>query len=1128
MYLKPKHIDLLVNAGIPVSALFNSFDGVTIERGLAYFDQGKVLELRAEQDGIGNTKVLGKVDGNGKSPYITVIQYNSKKPDWISGTCTCPVAIYCKHSVAALFAYLEEKKANPSPTSHASTTTARLATTPSPVEKWLQGLQTAGLTPPVEPVAAEKPRNELIYLLHIADTRTRSLMLSLYKAPRLKKGGYGKLSHLQFEHLLNPYRPRNFHTEALDLTIAQLLAGSSDFGYHTDFRLQGETGELVLERILQTGRAFWSPPRQWQGTEAPLANGEPRPLQFRWKKSKGTYQIEPQITPSAYTYFWLHEKPHYVCLVQRQCGLLEHEALTPAQIRQMLDAPPIPETEAEAVSEQLLDILPAADIATPATCERFQVEEIHHELLPELTLKAVDVPELGRTIHSASLQFCYGEHKLQPAAPAAASLLKVDGKRYRIHRDRAGEQEALDTLRDYGFEPALQRFASLQTLDMLMQAESKTLAALRWHDFLDHGVATLRQDGWDVTIDDNFSLQFDVVDDLDAAWEESDAGNDWFEVSLGFEIEGQRINLLPILVEMLAQMESPQALKALLQRQEYILVPLSDNRWAKLESKRLESIMETLVELYDHQPLNADGNLEFSRFQGANLAALLNAPGMKWKGAEELLALTEKLKDFSGIQPVPLPENLNAELRPYQHEGLNWLQFLREFQFNGTLADDMGLGKTLQALTHLLLEKQSGRMDLPSIVIAPTSLMGNWRREAAKFTPDLRVQVVHGSDRQRYFNSFGEYDLILTTYPLMLRDEEQYLKHTFHYLILDEAQAIKNAASKTTQVIYNLKAHHRLCLTGTPLENHLGELWSMYHFLMPGFLGTHEKFTRLFRSPIEKQGDVGRQQQLRNRVQPFMLRRTKELVASELPPKSEIIRSVILDGKQRDLYETVRLAMDKKVQEEISKKGFARSQIMILDALLKLRQVCCDPRLVKLDKAQKVKQSAKLELLMTLLPEMIEEGRKVLLFSQFTSMLALIEEELESANIPYTKLTGQTKNRDEAVAAFQEGDAKVFLISLKAGGTGLNLTAADTVIHYDPWWNPAVEQQATDRAYRIGQDKPVFVYKLVTEDTVEEKILKLQERKQALADGLYSDRGAEDGAKFSAEDLMDLLKPLEK
>lgn len=575
---------------------------------------------------------------------------------------------------------------------------------------------------------------------------------------------------------------------------------------------------------------------------------------------------------------------------------------------------------------------------------------------------------------------------------------------------------------------------------------------------------------------------------------------------------------------MLHQMESPEELQSLLQRQEFLLVPLAGNRWAKLDSRRLHGIMETLVELYDHEPLNAAGNLEMSKYQGTSLGALLNDPGMQWKGAEELLLLNRKLADFSGIETVPLPENLHAELRAYQHDGVNWLQFLREYGFNGTLADDMGLGKTLQTLAHLLIEKQSGRMASPAMVIAPTSLMGNWRREAERFTPDLKVCIIHGSNRQKHFDVIGDYDLVLTTYPLIIRDEEQYRQHTFHYLILDEAQAVKNAVSRTAQAVDNLKAQHRLCLTGTPLENHLGELWSMYHFLMPGFLGPQEKFTRLFRTPIEKQADGGRQQQLRQRIQPFMLRRTKEKVASELPPKTEIIRSVSLDGEQRDLYETVRLAMDAKVRAEISSKGFARSQIMILDALLKLRQVCCDPRLVKLAKAKNVQDSAKLELLMTLLPEMLEEGRKVLLFSQFTSMLAIIEKELQQAGVTYSKLTGQTRKRDQAIEAFQEGDASVFLISLKAGGTGLNLTAADTVIHYDPWWNPAVEQQATDRAYRIGQDKPVFVYKLVTEDTVEEKILQLQEKKQALAEGLYSDE-AQGGVRFSAADLADLLKP---
>jgi SNF2 family DNA or RNA helicase len=404
--------------------------------------------------------------------------------------------------------------------------------------------------------------------------------------------------------------------------------------------------------------------------------------------------------------------------------------------------------------------------------------------------------------------------------------------------------------------------------------------------------------------------------------------------------------------------------------------------------------------------------------------------------------------------------------------------------------------------------------------------MSNWRNEAQRFTTDLKVLILQGVERKQYFDRLNDYDLILTTYPLILRDKVIYDTQKFHYLILDEAQAIKNAKSKTTQTIYALHAQHRLCLTGTPLENHLGEIWSMYHFLMPGYLGQYERFNRLFRNPIEKLGDAQRGQQLRQRVQPFMLRRRKEFVAKELPKKTEIIRTVPLSGVQRDLYETVRLAMDKKVHDEINRKGLAGSHIMILEALLKLRQVCCDPRLVKLDRAKGVKKSAKLDLLMTLVPEMVAEGRKILIFSQFVSMLEIIEQELKQHKISYSLLTGKTQKREAVINTFQEGDSEVFLISLKAGGVGLNLTAADTVIHYDPWWNPAVERQATDRAYRIGQEKPIFVYKLLTEDTVEEKILKLQEKKQLLADSLYGDAEKTETI-FNQDDLANLLRPLD-
>jgi SNF2 family DNA or RNA helicase len=373
----------------------------------------------------------------------------------------------------------------------------------------------------------------------------------------------------------------------------------------------------------------------------------------------------------------------------------------------------------------------------------------------------------------------------------------------------------------------------------------------------------------------------------------------------------------------------------------------------------------------------------------------------------------------------------------------------------------------------------------------------------------------------------GEHDLVLTTYPLLSRDKDALLSQEWHIVLLDEAQAIKNPKAQATLAALQLRARHRVCLTGTPMENNLEELWSLFHFLSPGLLGDQRQFKQVFRTPIEKQGDEDRRRLLARRVRPFLLRRTKAEVAAELPEKTEIVETVDLDDPQRDLYESIRVAMDAKVRAEIASKGLARSHIMILDALLKLRQACCDPRLLKVEGAAKVRSSAKLERLMDMLPELVAEGRRVLLFSQFTSMLSLIEESLRRTGIDYVKLTGQTRDRKTPVDRFQSGEVPVFLISLKAGGTGLNLTAADTVILYDPWWNPAVERQAMDRAHRIGQDKAVFVFKLVTAGTVEEAILTLQARKQALADGLF-DPEAETGAMLTSEDIDLLFQPIER
>jgi superfamily II DNA or RNA helicase len=497
------------------------------------------------------------------------------------------------------------------------------------------------------------------------------------------------------------------------------------------------------------------------------------------------------------------------------------------------------------------------------------------------------------------------------------------------------------------------------------------------------------------------------------------------------------------------------------------------------------------------------------------------------------------LKLPPGLDPFRLSQKCSAYRRPSKYppsRGIKSIEYvgLKDAQCIAVAAADhlyvteayIVTHNTVQTLAHLLTEKTAGRADRPSLVVAPTSVLGNWRSETARFAPELSVLTLHGPARRADFERIPDFDLILTTYPLLSRDVDALREHEFHLIILDEAQNIKNSRSVAAKAAGSFTARHRLCLTGTPLENHLGELWSQFNFLMPGLLHTEKIFGQLYRNPVEKQGDLGRRAALAARVRPFLLRREKQEVARELPPKTEIPIRLTLEGDQRDLYETVRVTMQERVREELAARGLSRSTIAVLDALLKLRQAVTDPRLVKLEAAHQVTSNAKLDWLVTNLPQMLEEGRRVLIFSAFATLLGHLEDTLAALDIPYAKLTGQTKNRAEQIDSFQGGEKPVFLISLKAGGVGLNLTAADTVIHYDPWWNPAAENQATDRAYRIGQDKPVFVYRLIAAGSVEERILEMQGRKAALAQGVLGG-GLSDAASLSAGDLDRLFAPLE-
>ena len=687
----------------------------------------------------------------------------------------------------------------------------------------------------------------------------------------------------------------------------------------------------------------------------------------------------------------------------------------------------------------------------------------------------------------------------------------VDGGVELIERDPQAEAAAAAVLAGLGFAPA--RPGS--PLDDLVQPLCLPTEQA-WLQFARHELPRLRAAGWQVEFDGNYRYDIAEVQDWYADLNEDSAGSPWFALELGVVVDGRRHALLPMLLEMIRTAPAdftPAALAAHEDAAEIVLDLGGDTRVA-LPWQRIKPILATLGELYFAERIDAALRLPFT--DAARLAELEAAAQLRWMGGERLRELGRKLHDFAGIQPVAPPAGLQAQLREYQQAGLSWMQFLREYGFGGILADDMGLGKTIQTLAHILVEKEAGRLDAPALVVAPTSLMANWQAEAARFTPGLRVLLLHGKDRAEHFGRIADADLVLTTYPLLGRDEAALRAQRFHLLILDESQYIKNHRARAAQAACLLEARHRLCLTGTPLQNHLGELWSQFHFLMPGLLGDDKTFRARFRKPIEQNGDRQRQDLLMRRMKPFMLRRTKDKVATELPPKTEVVVPVEFGVAQGDLYETVRVAMDRKVREEIGRKGLARSQIVILDALLKLRQVCCDPRLLRPDSEA---GSAKLATLMDLLDTLLSEGRKVLVFSQFTSMLALIEAELRSRAVDYALLTGDTVDRAAPVAAFQGGQVNVFLISLKAGGVGLNLTVADTVIHYDPWWNPASENQATDRAWRIGQQQPVFVYKLIARGTLEENIQELQRRKGELADAVL-DAGGGLAPTLGAEDLQ--------
>ena len=896
--------------------------------------------------------------------------------------------------------------------------------------------------------------------------------------------------------------------------------------------LQGELGHQILPEMIATLRCHWQ-----NTAHPPLKQGPARTANLEWVSAQPGYkQLICHVSGGNCTTLAL--KPMWYVDPQSWTVGIVHSSVSPDVIAKLLSAPPMTDNQIQALNKAL-----GKSAITLAAPKVKKVTKLDAAMVPHLQLMLVDVllpnpfdakANLAVKIPVVECGFNYHGVTVSGQNTDAAVRVRHELKNYEIARDFAAEQQVIEQLLATGLKP-ISDFATISVPKKEAKKSFFVLGAEQdaeaWLQFNLHELPKLRALNWQVSLQADYPYQ--VVDSQQVEWYTQlyeSPGQKWFNIELGISIDGEKINLLPVLVTAIEKYVGGQEGAPALPTSGFILTKLPDGRLLPVPVERLKPILNVLTELYDRHSLNKQGRLKLSRIRAAQLLALEKNVAehlrFRWWGGKHLEGLIERLSNFTQITQVTPPIGLKAELRHYQQEGLNWLQFLREYDLGGILADDMGLGKTVQALAHIVMEKEQGRLLDPCLVIAPTSLMTNWRMEAEKFTPSLKVLVLHGTARQEHFKTLKDYDLILTTYPLVVRDHAILADQPLHLLILDEAQTIKNARSKAALLVNKLNARHRICLTGTPLENHLGELWSLFHFLMPGFLGDHKQFTRLFRTPIEKLQDHERRQLLQERVGPFLLRRTKQKVAIDLPDKNEILCTIELNGAQRDLYESIRLSLHESVQSAVEQKGIANSQIIILDALLKLRQICCDPRLLKLESTHKQNAaSAKLDFLREMLPNLIEEGRQVLLFSQFTEMLTLIEKMVKELGIPFVKLTGQTQDRATPIEQFQAKQVPLFLISLKAGGLGLNLTAADTVIHYDPWWNPAVERQATDRAHRIGQDKHVFVYKLITVGTVEEKILALQDKKQVLLESIYGDEKSNQGG-LSSQDLQSLLANL--
>lgn len=1084
----------------------------TLEKAYDYVDAVSAITW-------GRAMLFAEVKGSETLPYhVDIVFHEDKKGLRAMGRCSCPVGSNCKHVAAALLANLERK--------------AGAVGGPRPeMLRWLEGFRAqCQASQPRAAKKAAKSELGLIYLLEWAP-RQDCYAVGMLKVRRNADGSMSRSGERWNNLQAALLKPPKFVGDE-DLPILRALWTTRKNDYDLNFFLRGKAGAEALEKLVTTGRLYLQAEAgsddgaKGEAMHGPFRSAAPRAGAVAWQVvANGLLRPKLGVEPAAEAVIGL-EPPWYLDPAALEAGPVHlppaMQSLPAQSVAAYLTMPPILPAEAELVASVLGEVTPA--LPPPPLDQLASLRIIDAEPVPVLALEArsVYLDHQARYAYRpgmldyATVEFCYDDI-VMPAYSDATLFSDSQQRMVQVRRRPESESARIRELNAAGLRRRNVDHHEHHGLPRQIFTPQERDA---WSGLVQDMLPALRGKGWRIRMAPDSRFNVIDVDAIDGVARQRNDG--WFGLELGIVVNGRNVRLEPLLLELFRR--DPRWRKGWLDDiadDEAVELTSPEGERLRMRAARLKPVVGTLIDLFDTL---ADGELELAPEDIGRLEALADTGRWEFHGDTAARELAQRLREGGGLQATAAPSGLKASLRLYQQQGLDWMQFLRRHRLAGVLADDMGLGKTVQTLAHVLTEKEAGRLDRPALVVMPTTLVPNWLAEAARFAPGLKVLDLHGPARRERFEQIGGADLVLTTYPLIWRDHEALAAHAWHLLILDEAQYVKNAATRGAAAIRQLDARHRLCLTGTPLENNLGELWSQFDFLLPGFLGSQPDFNKRWRNPIEKSDDQTRRSLLARRLRPFMLRRRKDEVATELPPKTQIVAKVELEAAQRDLYETVRAAMQKKVREAIAGQGLARSHIVVLDALLKLRQACCDPRLVKLSTARNA-QSAKLDMLMTMLPALLAEGRKVLVFSQFTAMLDLIAKSLDAAGMPYAMLTGETGDRSLPVQRFQRGDVPLFLISLKAGGVGLNLTAADTVIHYDPWWNPAAENQATDRAHRLGQDKPVFVYKLIAAGSIEERIVALQERKAALADSILSD-GASESAAFSSEDIEALLAPL--